>query len=101
MRVQAGTEKRRSNRTEKHDGRGRQVGTEGVVTSVTHKDETRADITDISGFFRSINYRGLVIVLRQCLCQHSRSIILSARTRLDDLQILLCLRNKYFPAQVR
>jgi hypothetical protein len=62
-----------------------------MVTSIKH--EAKADATDISGFFGSINYRGLEILLRQYLCQHLRSIILSARNRLDDPQTLLYLRK--------
>ena len=89
--VQAGTEKRHSNRTEKHDGRRRGSRDEGMVTSVDTKH--KAGTTDISGFLRTINYRGLDIVLRQYLRQLLRSIILSARNRLYDPQTLRYLRK--------
>ena len=89
--LQAGTEKRRSNRTEKHDGRRRGSRDGGMVTSVDTKH--KAGTTDISGFFRTINYRGLDIVLRQYLRQLLRSIILSARNRLYDPQTLRYLRK--------
>jgi hypothetical protein len=64
-----------------------------MVTAVGHHDRATAEATDIPDFFRSINYPGFVILLRQLLCQHSRSIILSARTQLDERQTLLCLRK--------
>ena len=64
-----------------------------MVIAIEHHDKATEEATDIPDFFRSINYPGLVILLRQLLCQHSRSIILSARTQLDELQTLLCLRK--------
>ena len=63
-----------------------EVGDGGMVTSVDTKH--KAGTTDISGFFRTINYRGLDIVLRQYLGQLLRPIILSARNRLYDPQTL-------------
>src|SRR5208282_5607388 len=93
VRLQAGTEKRRSNRTEKHEGRGRD---RGMVTAIEHHDKATAEVTDIPDIFRSINYPGLVISLRQPLCQHSRSIILNARTQLDEPQTQLCLPKQIF-----
>ena len=58
----------------------------GMVTSVDTKH--KAGTADISGLFRTINYRGLDIVLRQYLRQLLQSIILSARNRLYDPQTL-------------
>ena len=62
-----------------------------MVTSVDTKHE--AGTADISGLFRTINYRGLDILLRQYLRQLLRSIILSARNRLYDPQTLRYLRK--------
>jgi hypothetical protein len=64
-----------------------------MVTAVEHHDKATEEVIDIPDFFRSINYPGLVISLRQLVCQHSRSIILNAHTQLDELQTLLCLRK--------
>ena len=67
-----------------------------MVTAIEHHDKATAEVTDIPDIFRSINYPGLVISLRQPLCQHSRSIILNARTQLDEPQTQLCLPKQIF-----
>ena len=53
-------------------------------------------VIDITGYCRSIIYRGLVILLLQRLCQLSPPIILSAQTRLDHLQTPRNLRGRIF-----
>jgi hypothetical protein len=50
----------------------------GMVSSVEHRDGNKGDVFDISHYFVAIKYRGLVILLRQPLCQFSTSTELSA-----------------------
>jgi len=65
------------------------------VASDEHSAKNRY-VIDITGYCRSIIYRGLVILLLQRLCQLSPPIILSAQTRLDHLQTPRNLRGRIF-----
>ena len=65
-----------------------------MVTSAEH--QITSDVVDIRRFFRPINYLGFNILQLQVLCQHLRSTILCARSRLDELKIRLLLRKKIF-----